>query len=797
MQLIRTFKQISKQDVALAGGKGASLGEMTQAGVPVPPGFVILSNAFEHFLKLTNLDTNIQQILSHVNKEKLHTVEQASKKIKTMIIATHFPNNLAQIIKQSFTELNTTFVAVRSSATAEDSAKAAWAGQLETFLNTTEKTLLKNVKECWASLFTPQAIFYRFEKNLQRKKISVAVVIQKMVNSEMAGVAFSVHPVTQNRNQILIEASFGLGEAVVSGQVTPDNYVVDKMKMKLIHIDIAKKDKALYRKPTGGIEWKNINNTLKLKRVLSAGETTKLSKIIIAVEDHYGFPVDIEWAKGKNQFFIVQSRPITTISSTNINKIQKTNIKSNTQKYEFQWGERCSLLMVDCWARNHGPYLLGSPKSIDYIITSEDKFAEAYASANMIKEWDAFSKALLQKNKRDSILKSSALARAANFKFFEQFQKLNLADVSSPELYNLLTTYVRHFGFFAKHFGMSHAASLDTLTHHLEELLNKEGYGQFLHLLVTPIIPDLIADEQAQLSRIGLNKKVNDDILYQHALNNSFLFYNSYNLQKNLDFLRDRLNNKSHYSQKLMELKKIKKEQEQIFKKVKNNKIKDLCIFFQKMANDRLELKNAWAGAEFRFLKLFKTIANRIGINLDDMMAAYTFKDYENSLLKNKTLTGEQVTDRIRRVIIWKKYNVTRVVEDKPTIARLFKLTKNADHSDDPKEIRGMVANKGTATGKVRIVQSIDIDQVMKDLKTFNKGDILVTWMTQPNMMPIAQKAGAIIADQGGITSHAAVIAREFGVPCIVGTKNATKLLKEGDIVEVDANLGFVKILKN
>ena len=157
------------------------------------------------------------------------------------------PDDIAGLIQKYFNELGTEYVAVRSSATAEDSASAAWAGQLDSFLNTTEIDLLEKVKRCWASLFTPRAIFYRFEQNLHTQKVSVAVVIQKMVASEVSGIAFSVHPVTQDYNQLIIEAGFGLGEAIVSGQITPDSYVVEKAPRRIIDKNIVEQTRGIFR----------------------------------------------------------------------------------------------------------------------------------------------------------------------------------------------------------------------------------------------------------------------------------------------------------------------------------------------------------------------------------------------------------------------------------------------------------------------------------------------------------------------------------------------------------------------
>lgn len=320
MIFTKELKRISKGDVALAGGKGASLSEMIQTGIPVPSGFVILSTAFEKFLKEADQNAEIDAALNSVNHKKIHTIKNASEKIRALILNSEIPEDISKEVKGSFKKLGAKYVAVRSSATAEDSASAAWAGQLESYLNTTEKNLLENIKKCWASLFAPRAIFYRFEKDLHKQKISVAVVVQKMVESEKSGVAFSVHPVTQDKNQRIIEAGLGLGEAIVSGQITPDRYVVEKEPRGIIDKNIYPQTRGLYRAPKGGNEWRNIPERQGKKQVLSDAEIMKLSDVLLLIENHYGFPVDIEWAKERETFYVVQSRPITTLSKSLKNK---------------------------------------------------------------------------------------------------------------------------------------------------------------------------------------------------------------------------------------------------------------------------------------------------------------------------------------------------------------------------------------------------------------------------------------------------------------------------------------------
>ncbi|NCT00238.1 phosphoenolpyruvate synthase, partial [Candidatus Parcubacteria bacterium] len=310
---IKNFKQLSKIDVSIAGGKGASLGEMTRGGMPVPPGFVVVADAFDRFLAETDLDVEVEAILKKVNYKDINSVDKASNIIRDLLADANFPDNIGQAIKKDFIKLGAKFVAVRSSATAEDSSVASWAGELETYLDTIEKTLLDNVKKCWSSLFTPRAIFYRQEKKLLKTKVSVAVVIQKMVESEISGIAFTVHPVTRDKNQLIIEAGWGLGEAIVSGQVTPDAYVVDKRDLSIMDINIAKQEMMIIRKAGGGIKHAAVAKAKLEKQKLNGKQIIELAKICVQIEKHYKKPQDIEWAFAKGKFYITQSRPITTL----------------------------------------------------------------------------------------------------------------------------------------------------------------------------------------------------------------------------------------------------------------------------------------------------------------------------------------------------------------------------------------------------------------------------------------------------------------------------------------------------
>jgi len=312
MDYLKTFKQISKRDVAIAGGKGASLGEMTQAKIPVPPGFVVLAAAFDRFVEETGIGVEIEAIFHTVKHKDVNSIDNASAEIQEMILEADFPQDLKKEIIKEFARLKTPYVAVRSSATAEDSSIASWAGELDTYLNTTKKELFANIKRCWASLFTPRAIFYRFEKKLHKTKVSVAVVVQAMVQSEVSGICFTVHPVTKDYGQIVLEAGYGLGEAIVGGKITPDTYIIHKKSWLILDKNISEQSMMIIKDKKGTAE-KPVPQPKRNKQKLSDPQILKLARLCQHIEQHYKKPQDIEWAVVKGKIYILQSRPITTL----------------------------------------------------------------------------------------------------------------------------------------------------------------------------------------------------------------------------------------------------------------------------------------------------------------------------------------------------------------------------------------------------------------------------------------------------------------------------------------------------
>jgi len=310
------FNEVTRDDVPIVGGKGANLGEMANAQIPVPPGFIVTAQAYFDFLEQSRITDRIRKLLEPLDSGDSRQLQQISAEVKTLILNAKMPPELALGIREAYQKMGWGLVAVRSSATAEDLPEASFAGQQSTFLNVEGAgKVVEAVQACWASLFEPRAIFYRHEQNFDHFKVGIAVPVQRMVQSEASGVMFTLQPETGDQSRIFIEAVFGLGEAIVSGDVTPDYYVVSKEVLKIIEKKVSRQEWKLARDISGG----EINNTKvpikpeeQKKQKISDTDILKLAGLAKRIEAHYKFPQDIEWAKEGKELFIVQTRPVTT-----------------------------------------------------------------------------------------------------------------------------------------------------------------------------------------------------------------------------------------------------------------------------------------------------------------------------------------------------------------------------------------------------------------------------------------------------------------------------------------------------
>ena len=648
----KPFSQLSKKDADIAGGKGASLGEMLQSNIPVPDGYVVLSTTFDEFLHTSDLAQEIDAILESVDHKTISSVESASEKIQELIKHATMPDDIKAEIESQFSLLNSEFVAVRSSATAEDGTDHAWAGQLESYLNTTQDTLLEKVQHCWASLFTPRAIFYRFEKGLDATKISVAVVVQKMVNSEKSGIAFSVHPVTEDRNQIIIEAGFGLGEAIVSGSVTPDSYVISKQPREIIDINISNQTRAMYRKAGGGNEWLDIPEKGG-SQVFTDSEILALSEIIMTIEDHYGFPCDIEWAYENGKFYIVQSRPITTLSEIAGPKIsfEKAYTRDTTMIIQQGWN---ACVTNPFYASGTNPF---TPPVIHYM------------NDGVIEIWENEKATQWIMDSVQNLIKS------------DEAKLISLVDQYEKDLIEIKEYWAKG------------------------PITDVEEFGKYV-------------------DRVFVVMK-GFDCMYFPSVD-----------ERTPAHIRERM-----------------------------LKLRDADTYFD--SNDKLMRAS--------------------------LIALYPeLKGYENCILKSEIKNPPSL-----EILKVRKKSFVVIGEEfaEQTTIRKY-LAKHPEYHlhieippADSSTLIGQVGNKGYAKGIVRIMKR------KEQISEAQEGDIIVSTMTTPDFVPAMQKAAAIITDEGGITCHAAIVARELNKPCVIGTKFATEILKDGDEVGVDADNGIVKIL--
>ncbi|MCL5746996.1 MAG: phosphoenolpyruvate synthase [Patescibacteria group bacterium] len=334
-KFIAWFSEISKEDVALVGGKGANLGEMTNAHFPVPNGFVVTSHAYYHFLSENKLTLQINEVLKTANFEKTDSLTQVSSLIKKMVIKGKLSDDLVSEIFTAYGKLGNVLedalVAVRSSATAEDLASASFAGQQETYLNVKgEAVLLEKIKEGWASLFDARALFYRHQQHFDHLKVGIALVVQRMVESEKSGIMFTIDPVTNDKSKIIIEAIYGLGELIVGGIENPDHYEVSKSDFSILSKKIASQKKML--KKVGATDKEILLSEKKGKsQKLSEKEILELAHLGEKLEKHYYFPQDSEWAIDKNKVYIVQTRAVTTTHEKKESKKDTSEIEDTSR----------------------------------------------------------------------------------------------------------------------------------------------------------------------------------------------------------------------------------------------------------------------------------------------------------------------------------------------------------------------------------------------------------------------------------------------------------------------------------
>ncbi len=796
---LKFFEDINPND--LVGGKGANLAKMFQIGLNVPYGFVIDGDLFDEYLLNNNVYDKIKNLLLNCKIDSLKEIDQTSEEIILILSHCKMPKKIEKQILAFFKKLDCKFVAVRSSASSEDGKVHTWAGTLESFLNVNENNIIECVQKCWFSVFKPRALFYMI-KNEEQENISVAVIVQKMIQSDISGVAFSINPVNNNDNELMIEAVYGLGEAVVSGVVTPDIYIVNKENDKIIKKQI-KNQKKKMNLENGWIDVQEGNlQKLEDEKIL------ELTELIRKVELFYGFPVDVEWGIKNNIIYILQCRPITTIKENFLLKniknqgnwkyyvsrkynwfVENTEIYASNAEYQNKLlGFNLETLNFLCL--NGDEYALESDSNIlfnklDNYFEKDSKFFQKFTSI----EFDLCKKI----NKHIDYLQSvkwNTISFKNLIKEFEVFNKLYIDSfipgMTRPDEY--LTYKLK-----------KELTALNFDTQSIEDI--------FLNISSCPnYFPLSYSEEPLDLLKIAKHARNNEDInklLENHTKKYSWIkgpvkfeetAFTKKDYLERIDSLIDTdISNKIDNIQSSRRLSDI--SYENVLEKYKfPENIRKLIqairdfIFLRTYTTESTD-HLFFVGRH----TIFKEIANRLNIPLLDLIM---LNDKEILEILNTGILSQNKKDEIENRkkgfgIIWLNSNVDIVfgnesLELQYEIAQMYKKTNNEIIEKNKNIILGSVANKGKIIGPAKILKNDS------DIYKVNNGDIIVASMTTPNYISAMEKASGFITDEGGITCHAAILSREFNVPCIVGTLNATELIKDGETIELNAYTGKI-----
>ncbi len=756
MGIIVWLKDLGKENVSVAGGKGAQLGELRKAGFPVPDGFVVSTALYNDLAEKIVLPEKISGFLSKLDVENTDKLEDASSRIQSLIASAELPEKAEKEIIAAYKKIGG-LVAVRSSATAEDLKDASFAGQQATFLNVAEDKLPESVKKCIASLFTARAIYYRAKKHFNYVNVSIAVVVQKMVDAKKAGVMFSLNPVTNDRSEIVIEAALGLGEAVVGGESIPDGYVVLKETCKVKDARISKES-----------------------AVLNDSEISRLSQLAKKIEAYHGFPQDIEWAiDGKGKLSVLQARPVTTLqvrSKPNWKKIL-------SREYAVQYTEvSLRSLSPECG------FIVPSP-FYRQVYVPEDKNEACYIDET---EWNSFvsslkEKYLLHPENYDEFERLFMETGSGYEKTAEQMAKTSIKSKSNGELKELYSDYqkksLRYAPFIWIQFIINNFFS-EKAKEIIAGKLGKDSKNLFGFIEIA-LKPKKKA-ASLQLADIAFKWEGSSEAERIGA-------YEKFKWIPCLD-IHNKPWTKEEFFSHIAEFRKPSKEHaftcDSMMKEITPSKEEKQVLDIAKRLAYLKDLKDDFRRrGVFYGQKLFEEIARRMGLKLDDI--SYLLEAEITGFLDTGKIPDKDVIGNRKKGFVISFNQEKRIVcETGDAVGPAMDKLGIVVFEEFTEEIKGVAASGGKARGKVTIVKGVS------DLSKVKKGDIMIAVTTHPDYVPAMQKAAAIVTDEGGITSHAAIVSRELQLPCIVATKHATKSLKDGDEAEVDADAGVLRKIK-
>src|SRR6266496_1201671 len=864
------FQDIDKTKLMVVGGKGANLGELSRIdGIIVPEGFCITTEAYKRIISQTPEFNDLLEQLYLLKVEDRERICEISKKIRSVIEGTVIAKEIDEAVTHFITKLgDKNAYAVRSSATAEDLPTASFAGQQDTYLNIIGKeAILKHISKCWASLFTDRAVIYRMQNGFDHKKVHLSVVIQKMVYPEAAGIMFTADPITSNRKLLSIDASFGLGEALVSGLVSADCYkvqeeeIVDKM--------IATKKLAIYGLKEGGTETQQIAPDQQKTQTLTEQQILQLARIGRQIEAYFGCPQDIEWCLVDDTFYIVQSRPITTLYPIPEANDEDNHVYVSVGHQQMMTdpmkplGLSFFLLTTKAPMRKAGGRLfvdvthnLASPVSRKAVIEVLGKSDPLIKGALMtIVERGDFIKSLPDDRKEQSPGKSNKGISPADFQTQIEYDptivsdliknsqksieelKRNIQTKSGPDLFEFVLEDIQQLKkslsdpkSFAVIMTAMNASSW--INEKMKEWLGEKNVADTL----SQSVPNNITSEMglALLDVADIIRPYPEVINYlQHVKDDSFLdelvqfdggketrdaiyaYLNKYGMRcaGEIDITKTRWSEKPttlvsmilsniknlapgasrrKFEQGLQEA--LKKEQELLDRlaplpdgEQKAEETKRMISLIRNLISYREYPKYGIVSRYFVYKQALLKEAERLVqanvIHEKEDIYYLTFEELREVVRTNK-LDYQIISKRKDEDKFYEKLTPPRVIMSDGEIV----MGKYKRENLPAKAIVGLPVSSGVIEGRARVILNME-DADLED------GDILVTSFTDPSWTPLFVSIKGLVTEVGGLMTHGAVIAREYGLPAVVNVENATKLINDGQRIRVNGTEGYVEIL--
>ncbi len=861
------FQEIEKGQLSLVGGKGLNLGELSNIqGIQVPEGFCVTTVGYEKAIEQNEeLQTLLQQ-LTKLELEDRAQIGEMSKEIREVIMAVQIPTDVVEAVTQYLSRFgNEHAYAVRSSATAEDLPYASFAGQQDTYLNIIGKeAILQHVRKCWASLFTERAVMYRMQNGFKHNQVSICVVVQKMVFPQASGILFTADPVTSNRKVLSIDASFGLGEALVSGLVSADNYKVKEGK--ITETMIATKKLAIYAVKEGGTETKQIDSAQQKIQTLSERQILQLEQIGRQIEAYFGCPQDIEWCLARNTFYIVQSRPITTLYPIPEENDGGNHVYISVGHQQMMTdamkplGLSFFLLTTSAPMRKAGGRLfvdatqqLASPASRDYLINTLGKSDPLIRDAlTTVVERDNFITLLPDEETEKSASKSKPPVSSRPEIENDPAIVTELIKNSEASLEELKETMQLKSGVDVLDFILEDIQQLKKvlfnpqsiavimagmnastwINEKMEQWLGEKNAADTL----SQSVQNNITSEMglALMEVADVIRPYEEVIAYlQHVENDSFLdelvqfkggekareaidaFLNKYGMRCSgeIDITKTRwsekpttiipmiLNNirdfeygasKRKFEEGLQEA--LKKEEELVDRlqqlpdgkqKVEETKrmIRNIRNFIGYREYPKYGMINRYFIYKQALLKEAEQLVQSGVIHEVDDIYYLTFEEL-HEVVRTKKLNYELIHKQKNDYKLYEKLTPPRIMTSDGEI-----ITGKYKRENLPADaIAGLPVSSGVVEGRARVILNMEEANL-------EEGDILVTAFTDPGWTPLFVSIKGLVTEVGGLMTHGAVIAREYGLPAVVGVENATKLIKDGQRIRVHGTEGYIEVL--